>query len=215
MRTAVTSIAEHVKLCEGVGVDILCCPEAALGGLADYHERPADLAMDVTSLQQLLAPLASDTVTTIVGFTEAGPGGALFNSAAVFSKGIVAGVYRKHHPAINRSVYTAGDDAPVFEVGGVAFGIVICYDSRFAEPMTTMVSRGARVIFIPTNNGMPEEKGGAELVAEARAIDIAGRRHLASSSSARMWPAGPASSCRMARPRSSPPVAGCWPPGMR
>src|SRR3712207_9398062 len=55
-------------------------------------------------LDRLLAPLASDTVTTIVGFTEAGSGGRFYNSAAVFHKGEVVGVYRKLHPAINRSV---------------------------------------------------------------------------------------------------------------
>jgi predicted amidohydrolase len=59
-------IAEQVKACEAAGVDILCCPEDVLGGLADHSERPADLAMDVESgqLRTRLSPLASDSVTT-------------------------------------------------------------------------------------------------------------------------------------------------------
>lgn len=36
-----------------------------------------------------------------------------------------------------------------------------------------MVSRGAMAFFIPTNNGMPRARGGADLVAEARESDIA------------------------------------------
>lgn len=173
---ALAAIAAQVRVCEQAEIDILCCPEAVLGGLADYRDNPASIALTVEDLERRLEPIASDTVTTIVGFTEAGPDGALFNSAAVFSQGAVAGVFRKHHPAINRSIYAAGTDTPVFEVGDVTFGIVICLDSRFAEPMSMMASRGARIIFIPTNNGMPEEKGGAELPAAARQIDIARAR---------------------------------------
>lgn len=173
---ALDAIAAQVRVCEQAEIDILCCPEGALGGLADYSDNPSSIALTVGELERRLAPIGSDTVTTIVGFTEAGPGGLLFNSAAVLSHRKIAGVYRKHHPAINRSVYAAGTDTPVFEAGGVTFGIVICLDSRHAEPMSTLVSRGASVIFIPTNNGMPEEKGGAELPAEARQIDIARAR---------------------------------------
>lgn len=74
-------IRKQIDRCETLGVEILCCPEAVLGGLADYVERPSEIAID-----------------------------------------------------------GSGDG--------------------------------------PTNNGMPPDKGGAELVAEARASDIANaRRH--------------------------------------
>jgi predicted amidohydrolase len=82
-------------------------------------------------------------------------------------------VYRKLYPAINRSVYRAGAEMPVFTVGELTFGVVICRDSSFPEPAAVMVSRGARILFVPTNNGMPLSKGGAELVEEARSNDIA------------------------------------------
>lgn len=36
-----------------------------------------------------------------------------------------------------------------------------------------MASRGAAALFVPTNNGLPPEKGGPELVAQARNVDIA------------------------------------------
>jgi predicted amidohydrolase len=61
-------IRDRVKWCETEGVDILCCPEAVLGGLAEDAECPADIAIDVESGQReaLLAPLASKSVTAIV-----------------------------------------------------------------------------------------------------------------------------------------------------
>jgi predicted amidohydrolase len=168
-------IREQVGWCESNDVEILCCPEGVLGGLADYANRPADIALDVEGghLDALLAPLASERVTTILGFTEIGRGGRLYNSAAVFHKGVVVGTYRKLYPAINRSVYAAGDQTPVFTVGSLTFGILICNDSNYDEPARAMASKGAAALFVPTNNGLPPTKAGPELVAQARNCDIA------------------------------------------
>jgi predicted amidohydrolase len=168
-------IREQVGWCESNDVEILCCPEGVLGGLADYATRPADIALDVEGgqLDALLAPLASDRVATIVGFTEIDRGGQLYNSAVVFHKGAVVGTYRKLYPAINRSVYSAGDKTPVFTVGGLTFGILICNDSNYDEPARIMATQGAAALFVPTNNGLPPTKAGPELVAWARNVDIA------------------------------------------
>jgi len=167
-------IREQVDWCEANGVEILCCPEGMLGGLADFVSRPAEIAIDVRSgqLRELLSPLASDRVTTILGFTEIDQD-RLYNSAAVFYQGTVAGVYRKMHPAINRSVYTAGDEAPVFTVGDLTFGIILCRDSNFPEPARSMAARGAAALFVPSNNGLPPAKGGPELIDQSRNADIA------------------------------------------
>src|SRR5258708_38498442 len=70
-------IRSRVKWCEAEDVAILCCPEAILGGLADYSRHPTQFAIatDAGQLETALAPLASDTVTTIIGFTELADGG--------------------------------------------------------------------------------------------------------------------------------------------
>lgn len=168
-------IREQVVWCESKGVEILCCPEGVLGGLADYAGRPADIAIDVGAgqLDALLAPLASERVATILGFTEVDRGGRLYNSAAVFHRGAIVGTYRKLYPAINKSVYEAGDKLPVFTVGDLTFGIIICNDSNYYEPSRIMAAKGAAALFVPTNNGLPETKAGPELVAQARNCDIA------------------------------------------
>lgn len=167
-------IRKRIEWCEAEGVEFLCCPEGILGGLADYASRPVDLSIDVEGgqLDRVLAPLSSDSVTTILGFTEIDRGGRLFNSAAVFHRGSVVGVYRKMHPAIRRSVYAAGDKIPVFRIGELTFGIILCRDSNYPEPARAMVSQGAAALFVPTNNGLPPEKATPELVAEARNVDI-------------------------------------------
>jgi predicted amidohydrolase len=172
---ALPLIREQIHRCETIGAELLCCPEGVLGGLADYVDRPTSIAIDVEAgrLNEILAPLASDTVTTILGFTEVDRTGRLYNAAAVFHRGAVIGVYRKLHPAINRSVYEAGHETPVFTVGALTFGIVICRDSTFPEPARVMAARGATALFVPTNNGMPPAKGGPELITDARNGDIA------------------------------------------
>ena len=166
-------IRRRVDWCEDQGVSILCCPEAILGGLADDAADPAESAIaQGDELRGALAPLASDTVTTIVGFTERA-GDRLYNAAAVLHKGSIIGVYRKLYPAINTSIYEAGDQMPVFQVGELVFGIVICNDSNYLEPARIMAARGATALFVPTNNGLPPEKTYADLPAHARSCDIA------------------------------------------
>ena len=173
-RAAIALIGHQVKRCEDEGVSILCCPEAILGGLADNSASPLDFAIRVAGggLAARLAPLASRTVTTIVGFTEV-DGGSLYNSAVVWHDGAVAGVYRKWHPAIRKSVYLSGLEAPVFAAGGFTFGVILCNDSNFEQPARTLVAQGARALFVPTNNGMPADRGGANLVEAARDCDVA------------------------------------------
>jgi predicted amidohydrolase len=180
---ALELIRDRIKWCETEGVDFLCCPEAVLGGLADDAQCPAEIAIDVESgqLEALLSPIASKSVTAIVGFTETSGAGILYNAAAVFHQGRVAGiyrkrypVYRKRHPAIGASVYGAGDQSPVFTVGALSFGIMICNDSNYPELAADMTARGAKAIFLPSNNGLPPER--ADVVALSRAVDIARAR---------------------------------------
>ena len=170
---ALALIRVRVEWCEVAGVEVLCCPEAVLGGLADHAEDPTQFAIASSRLNSTLAPLASETVTTIVGFTELGDGGQLYNSAAVFQRGSVTGLYRKLYPAINRSVYEPGQKVPVFQVGELTLGIVICNDSNYFEPARLMATQGATALFVPTNNGLPPKRASPGLLAEARNVDIA------------------------------------------
>jgi predicted amidohydrolase len=170
---ALDLIRGRVAWCETEGVAILCCPEAILGGLADDDADPRRFAIPTNRIDSVLAPLASDAVTSIVGLTEVASDGRLFNTAAVCQHGAVVGLYRKQHPAIRRSVYAAGTESPVFTAGPLTLGIVICNDSNFAEPARVMAARGAAALFIPSNNGLPPAKGGAALVDDARRVDVA------------------------------------------
>jgi len=167
-------IREQAALCESQGVSILCSPEAILGGLADLSDEPTKLAIRTADgeLDQVLAPLRSPVVTTIIGFTELAADGNLYNSAAVLHRGVVTGVYRKHYPARRRSVYAAGRESTVFDVNGVRFAVIICNDSNYVQPAKAMAERGAAVLFVPSNNALPAERASAGIVRETRKVDV-------------------------------------------
>ena len=87
---AIGLIAEQVRTCESAGAEILCCPEAVLGGLADYSSRPADIAIHVESGRLQAASQADrehNRHDNCRLYSSRRPNGQIFNSAAVFSKG--------------------------------------------------------------------------------------------------------------------------------
>lgn len=172
---ALAYIKNQIATCEDAGVQILCCPETVLGGMAEYVDNPSDIALTVENgqLEEFLSPLSSDTVSVIVGFTESAHSGEFYNSAAIFHKGKVIGIYRKAYPAINWSVYTAGDQLPTYTIGALTFGIIICNDSNYYETARTIAAQGAAVLFIPTNNCLPPHRVNSMPRAMARSKHIA------------------------------------------
>jgi predicted amidohydrolase len=170
-RDALPLIEDCVRRCEREGVDLLLCPEAALGGLADDVASPADIAIGVANgdLETLLRPLSSSRVTTVLGFTEV-DGECLYNSAVVFSLGAVGGIYRKRHPARRTSVYAAGAASPVFVHRSCRFGIMICNDTNHPALAREMAAGGATLIVVPSNNAL--RPAYANVVDETRTVDI-------------------------------------------
>lgn len=166
---ALEMIGRQVTRCEAAGVDVLLCPEGVLGGLADDRESPSEIAIAAEDLPEVLRPLSSAGVATIVGFTEARDG-RLYNSAAVYARGEVLGVYRKRYPARRTSVYAAGTESPVFALGDRRFGMMICNDTNHPHLANDMVARGARLLLVPSNNGLRSEI--ADVVELTRAVDV-------------------------------------------
>jgi 5-aminopentanamidase len=151
---AVELIREQLTECERIGVGLLCCPEAILGGLAHESDGqiPHDGAVSVEELSRLLAPLMSSPVAAVVGFTEHADDGQLYNSAAFLADGAVQLIYRKVFPGY-RTVIRAGTELPVITFRDTVFGIMICNDLWYVEPARILASKGATVILVPTNSG--------------------------------------------------------------
>ena len=50
---AIEHIKRQIVVCEKEGVEILCCPETILGGMAEHVKNPLDIAPNVESGQLL------------------------------------------------------------------------------------------------------------------------------------------------------------------
>lgn len=174
---ALPLIAQRVSECEAAGVEVLLCPEAILGGLADDADDPFAIALQVGNgdLAEALRPLSSRSVTTILGFTEL-DGGRLYNAAAVYSAGRVVSVYRKRHPARRTSVYTPGVVSEVMVIGGCRAGIAICNDTNFPDLPQSLAAQGAQALFVPSNNALRPER--ADVLELTRDVDVANARRF-------------------------------------
>ena len=93
----------------------------------------------------------------ILGFLEA-DGEKLYNTAALIGKGgQLVGKYRKTHFAqgydVNPPGYTPGNEYPVFDLGYMKVGIMICFDRTLPEPARLLALGGADLIACPAYGG--------------------------------------------------------------
>lgn len=177
---------------EADGVELVCCPEALIGELANESDgdSPSTVALSVDrgELQEAVAPLFGWPMTIVVGFTERSADGRLYNAAAVISGSKISGIYRKCYPGSSACV--PGTDLPIFHHDGVAFGVLICNDAHFIEPARILAARGAQLLVVPVHGGHGPSKenlwrarGANVLIARAVengvplvAADVAGRQ---------------------------------------
>lgn len=136
--------------------DLMLFPEGFLQG---YLAEPGHVrrhALD--DLTPILRALVRARPTLVFGVLER-RGSQYFNSAVVVKGGRLVTVYRKTHLyGSELSVFTPGHSYPVFDLGGVRFGINICYDTRFPEAAAAAASQGAQVLLVPAQNMMPRER---------------------------------------------------------
>lgn len=137
------------------GVELLCCPEALIGELANETDgdTPSTVALSVADgeLEEAIAPLFGWGMTIVVGFTERCADGQLHNAAAVISNNTISGIYRKCYPGSSACV--AGTELPIFHHDGVPFGVLICNDAHYIEPARVLAAKGAQLLVVPVHGG--------------------------------------------------------------
>jgi predicted amidohydrolase len=140
-------------------VDLLVFPECFLQGYLVTQEHVHGRAFEFGSAEfdGILARLEGLQPVLVFGMIER-LGHRYYNTAAVIEDGRVMGRYRKTFLTSGESAFTCGDDYPVFDVGGVRFGINICYDTQFPEAAAAVAAGGASVLLVPAQNMMRREK---------------------------------------------------------
>jgi predicted amidohydrolase len=149
-------VVKGVERAERERVDILCFPECFLTGYPDTEELARKHAFAAGSPQvlKLLDKTNKLDPTFIVGFNEL-RGRDLYNTALLVHKGHVLGTYSKCFAYM--AFHKQGREFPVFERGGVKFGVVICADGGYVEPSRILALKGARIIFSPHFNYIGKE----------------------------------------------------------
>jgi predicted amidohydrolase len=162
------------------GADLVVFPEAAMAG----GEPGADLTsvaepMDGPFATGLAQAAARHGIAVVAGMFEPGSPERVYNTVVAFGPdGALLGSYRKIH------LYDAfggresdriqpGDGTTlVFQLGGLKFGVMTCYELRFPEIARHLVERGAEVLLLPAAwvRG-PLKEMHWETLARARAIE--------------------------------------------
>ena len=144
------------------GADLVLFPELALSGYPpeDLLMRPSFLAECDVALRAIARDVRG--VVAVIGWPEAA-GSVVYNSASVLRDGRIEATYRKrelpNYAVFDERRYFHVDPdggACVFEVKGVAVGLVICEDLWFAEPLDDTARAGAELVLVP--NASPFER---------------------------------------------------------
>ncbi|GAB3098052.1 NAD+ synthase [Lysobacter terrae] len=144
------------------GADVVLFPELSLSGYPpeDLLLRPAFLADCEAAIDRIAK--AATGIVAVVGWPQAA-GAIVYNAASVLRDGGIAHTYRKRelpNYAVfdERRYFDVDPDGGncVFDVKGVAVGLIICEDLWFPEPIAQTVAAGAQLVLVP--NASPFER---------------------------------------------------------
>lgn len=158
-------IAGAAERASEAGANVLLVPELALTSYG-AGDRFAELAepVDGVSAKVLAAMSLHLKLDIVVGMAERADG-KIWNSALLFQRGEVTGVYRKRqlYGAYETGYFAPGPcDSTLFDIGGMKTGLAICYDIEFPETARALALAGAKLILVPT--AVPVSKS-AEFIA--------------------------------------------------
>ena len=142
-------IRESIVEAADGGARLLALPECALSGYPPLHaSSPEDIdTVRIAELNDSVCVLARESGIWVVLGTVLMSSQGLLNSALVISDR-----YDKLHLMPDDALYfVPGSGVPMFFLGGVPFGVQICYDARFPEAFRYLRECGAQIIVIISN----------------------------------------------------------------
>jgi predicted amidohydrolase len=148
------------KMLVGKIADLFVLPELFATGYRfknmDEAHQFAESVPDGRTSKFLLSLVRKNNAYFIAGLVEV-EGNHIYNSSVIFGPKGFIGRYRKIHLFdTEKSCFHAGTDAPpVFDLGGVKVGVMICFDWRFPETARSLALKGADIIAHPSNLVLP------------------------------------------------------------
>lgn len=155
MRAWIKKASEHKA-------SIVCFPELSITG---YHVREDILKVAETvpgpSTAYIQELARKEKIIVLAGLAEKDSDDHIYATHLVIAPDGIIGAYRKVHLGPSeKELFISGDDIPVFDAGGIKFGIQLCYDAHFPDLSTAMALKGAELVFIPhaSPRTTPDEK---------------------------------------------------------
>jgi predicted amidohydrolase len=165
-QASVAAFADLVEREVKPGTDIILLPEgiSVVGTGKGYAEVSEPIPGPTT---ERLAQVARQKNAWIVAGIYEREAPAIYNTAVLIDRqGRIAGKYRKVYLPREEieGGLTPGNDYPVFATDFGRIGMMICWDTQYADPARALALRGAELILMPI-------WGGNETLAKARAIE--------------------------------------------
>ncbi len=143
------------KQAKSAGCDLVLFPE-----LVDTGYDPGKIKASASFWQeapfQKLSQIAKGLKLNLVSGLSEKCNDKLYNSVAVFNRnGELLTSYRKTHlittePICEDHLFTPGNSFTTFNLEGLDFGIMVCYDLRFPEMARNLALKGVHVILVPS-----------------------------------------------------------------
>jgi len=165
MRSGFGEIGENLKKTEQFvreaaldKADVVCFPEMSITGYALRDEiRISAEPIPGPSTREVQRMAGKYNIMILAGLAEQVENEGVAITHIVASPSGDVGIYRKLHLSQGEQEhFQAGNDMPVFQVGGTTFGVELCYDAHFPELSTILALKGAEVLFIPHASPPPE-----------------------------------------------------------
>jgi predicted amidohydrolase len=146
-------IAAAARSAKASGAALLVTPEMGVTGYAVWDDVARIAEGRSGAIVARLSALARETEVAIVaGFPER-DGGAVYNTVALAKPDGGMQFYRKCHlfgPHEKQAFSSGCILSPVFEVGGLRAGLLVCYDVEFPEMARSLALAGAELLLVPT-----------------------------------------------------------------
>ncbi|ADQ13783.1 Nitrilase/cyanide hydratase and apolipoprotein N-acyltransferase [Halanaerobium hydrogeniformans] len=149
-------ILEHLGNAKAEGADIVCLPELATTGynleLMGNDIYDLSVGLDDDYLKYFCNFAKEQKINIILPLSLKEENGDIYNTALVINRqGEIIGRYDKAHLFLHeKRFYNSGESYHIFELEGVKFGIIICYDLGFPEAARKMALQGAKILFVPS-----------------------------------------------------------------
>lgn len=111
----------------------------------------AEPVPDGPSTRRLIELAAARKLVIGAGFPELRRDNAVYNTYVLVSPQGFIGKYSKCHcvPGVEFAYFKQGNALPVFDLGKIKAGVLICYDNHFPEAHRVLAVRGAQLILMP------------------------------------------------------------------